>query len=153
MIQPGMEVDLSSLARSFGALEDGVRRRVARKVTGFAMTPVLKDARGRVQKRTGFTSENLRKKTKVYQGGEISVTLVGVDKSARVTLDGRTHQPAFIERLLHEGFIHARSGQFVPGTQFAKKALESKRPDVERRVIQKLDREIKKEVQKARSRA
>ena len=151
MIEAGIETDTRALGRSFGALADGVRKRVARKTTGFAMTPALKGARDRIQQRTGTSAEALKKKTKVYQGGEVSITMVGIAKRASVVIDGKTHRPANIEHLLHEGYIHAKTGQYVPGTRYAELSLQSARPEIERRVLVKLDREVTREVEKARA--
>jgi hypothetical protein len=150
MIGLDSQISTKDLRRSFGSLADNVQRKVARSAVNFAMTPVLKEARGRIQQRTGYTAANLAKKSKAYKKGSTAVSIVGADRAAMTEINGRPHIPAKIDHLLDRGFIHARSGRFIPGSHYTDRSLEAQRSNVESRMIEKLDRDVAKQIAKAR---
>lgn len=155
MIEAGIDFDTRAIAAEFGRLADNVKKRVARKAVNFALTPALKEARQRVQKRSGFTARSIRKKAKAYEDGSVGVAMIGVDRKARLsgtTASGKpkAHVPSNIDHLLHEGFIHSRSGRFIEGSRFISDALVAKQAEVKRRLLTKLEREVVKEAEKAK---
>lgn len=65
------------LKRKLDELPDRVFRKVIKKASNRAMSPVLKTAKARAPKETGLLRKSLGKKSKVYKRAGVQVTLVG----------------------------------------------------------------------------
>ncbi len=104
-----------SLMRKFARLGDAVQRRIVRRPTAAALTPISKEAKQNAPVDKGFLKKSIGKKVKVYRGGVWGGVGPRVgDKFIFTDDEGRRRIPANYAHIVHKR------------NPFLRKAFESK---------------------------
>lgn len=89
--------------RKFARLGDTVQRRIVRRPTAAALTPISKEAKQNAPVKRGFLKKSIGKKVKVYRGGVWGgVGPRAGDKFVFTDDEGRRRVPANYAHIVHK---------------------------------------------------
>jgi HK97 gp10 family phage protein len=104
---------VAELISKLRTLDDKVRRKALRSGIAKAGRIIAKDAKDRVQRRSGQLARSIGSKVKVYRNGGAVVAIVGPRKGFKIIVDGKPVDPVRYAHLVEAGTSHSAAFPFL----------------------------------------
>lgn len=132
------EDNVRDLMKRFQRLEDKTRTRINGRAVSAGGTVLTREIRKETPVGpTGNLVASIGKRTRKYPKSDIAVAVVGPRYTGK--------HKGFHAHLVHDGYIHKKSGAYVPGNPFINRAAKRAEPQAMARMINKLATDIEKE--------
>lgn len=135
------------LTRLLGTLGERVQRKALRSAVSSAASPVVKAAKAKAPRESGFLKKALGKKVVTSKDKQTAIAVVGARKSVRGTFKGKPRNPSRYLHLIEKPHI-GPGGQYVPGQPFLEPAFNETKAQAEDVMATKLKQAVEREAAK-----
>lgn len=121
-----------------------VRTKGLRRAVSLAASPLVKATKQRTKRRTGLLKKAITKKVKTYRGGNVCAAIVGANREATGTLNGKTITPNNYFHLVDKG-VPSRG---IPAQHMLEDAHEATKAEAGHIMLDTLQNVLESEAEK-----